>query len=322
MWGPSVKQLAPADIRSLVRQCLTPRRGKDLTAHSHNALTSDALCYAQRYADLFRGFCSGALSSCNVVALKEHWEKTGSDEGRQFECVESPPSPQPPATLGPRRRALFLVGDSNAVHLIPALTRAVRGGMEIVWAARMSCSYLADDDMGNCGGDVTFDQGHAFSSEITRALEANVAEGDVLVVVGVQSSHLAAATLAMHRQLAERVFKPRGATFLLLGSIPQMAQGPWENLPTCHRTPTRCESPYGKYGRHADAKELATHVEGLIFFDLYDFFCEPGRGICGGVIPGTDIIAYQDNVHLTKAGSLYLWPFFCDALVAAGVLFP
>ena len=57
----------------------------------------------------------------------------------------------------------------------------------------------------------------------------------------------------------------------------------------------------------------------MVFFDLFDFFCEPGRGICGGVIPGTDIIAYQDNVHLSKAASLYLWPFFCDVLVAAGV---
>ena len=325
MYGVGGDQQSPADIRSRVRQCLTPRRGKDLTPHTHTALASDALCYAQRYADLLLGLCSGVLSSCNVVALHEHWETFGRYEGRQFACAESPPSPPPPAALGPRSRTLFLVGDSNAVHLVPALTRAVRGVMEIVWVARQSCSYLADDDMSNCGQfyndarHITFDKGHAFSSEITRTLEDHVAEGDVLVVVGVDASHLEAATLAMHRQLVEQVFKPRGATFLLLGSIPQLAQGAWENLPTCHRTPTRCEYPYGKFTQHADAKALAAQVEGMVFFDLFDFFCEPGRGICGGVIPGTDIIAYQDNVHLSKAASLYLWPFFCDVLVAAGV---
>ena len=41
-------------------------------------------------------------------------------------------------------------------------------------------------------------------------------------------------------------------------------------------------------------------------------FCS--GGFCGPLIPGTQTMGYADNSHLTRAGSLYMWPFLCTFL--------
>ena len=61
----------------------------------------DLLCYAQRYPDLFAGFCSKAsiAPDCDWPALRQHWAGAGRAEGRTFACVVAPPLP--PAPPGP-----------------------------------------------------------------------------------------------------------------------------------------------------------------------------------------------------------------------------
>ena len=61
----------------------------------------DLLCYAQRYPDLFAGFCSKASIAldCDWTALRQHWAGSGQAEGRTFACVVAPPLP--PAPPGP-----------------------------------------------------------------------------------------------------------------------------------------------------------------------------------------------------------------------------
>ena len=45
--------------------------------------TAELRCYAERYRDLFDGYCKGSLSQCAWAELQWHWEVSGKKEGRQ-----------------------------------------------------------------------------------------------------------------------------------------------------------------------------------------------------------------------------------------------
>ena len=67
------------------------------------------------------------------------------------------------------------------------------------------------------------------------------------------------------------------------------------------------------------------------YHSLYGLFCDadllPNATIddlaaipCQSTVPGTSLSANQDNSHMNFRGSLYAWPFVCDALEDAGVM--
>jgi len=154
-------------------------------------------------------------------------------------------------------------------------------------------------------------------------LKDNVQEGDVVALISEGRLHLSAATLNLYRWLAETIINPRGATLLLLGSIPRLllqvpalCRSTFWNL-NAH---SRCEQPFAQAqsphieNRPAMANALATSMERVIFLDLFVLFCEPGRGVCGGMVPGTSTLAYADKLHLSRAGSYYLSPYLCPIL--------
>lgn len=238
--------------------------------------------------------------------------------------------------LTPRRknsatnRALFLIGDSNAAHLVPALTRAaLKDQMEFVWVARQSCSFMAEGDMTWCLNDPRLGEeririGLEYSREVTAALESQVQAGDIVALAGFESTHILKLTRKMLRELAARIFEPRGATLLILGSIPKLLNSDaTAEVAACLHHPARCQRPYDYHVSerpfsvvHAmAAKALAAETKAIAWLDLFDLFCElPRRHVCTPFVPGTRILAYVDTMHLSRAGSLYLWPFFCEAL--------
>lgn len=67
-------------------------------------------CYALRYNDLLAAFCARDVATCDFKALQNHWDSTGSAEGRTLECAPGD---------GPSPEAL-------------ALQRAVRAGRGVV----------------------------------------------------------------------------------------------------------------------------------------------------------------------------------------------
>ena len=66
-------------------------------------------CYAQRYSDLLRGYCSGVLAECNLKGLRWHWDHVGSTKGLDRSCTElqlpplsAPPPPHKPLAQPPQ----------------------------------------------------------------------------------------------------------------------------------------------------------------------------------------------------------------------------
>ena len=57
-------------------ECVSDRPGIDLR------------CYALRYPDLLQGFCNSDVDQCDWNPLMQHWEETGTAEGRHFGCDE------------------------------------------------------------------------------------------------------------------------------------------------------------------------------------------------------------------------------------------
>lgn len=78
----------------------------NLNAAFHRlGFSNEVLCYAQRYPDLFEGFCHNDPHQCDWVALQRHWDDAGYKEGRTMGCPLPPdppsPSPQPPPPCPP-----------------------------------------------------------------------------------------------------------------------------------------------------------------------------------------------------------------------------
>jgi len=59
--------------------------------------TAELRCYAERYQDLFDGYCKSSYSTCAWSELRWHWEVSGKKEGRQLACPPSSPKLPPPA---------------------------------------------------------------------------------------------------------------------------------------------------------------------------------------------------------------------------------
>ena len=72
-----------------------------------------------------------------------------------------------------------------------------------------------------------------------------------------------------------------------------------------------------------DAGEaFASTREGVFFFRSFGLFCTSSTsdGICSGVVPGTNEIAYTDTRHISRAGATYLWPHLCAAYREYGMI--
>ena len=127
----------------------------------------------------------------------------------------------------------------------------------------------------------------------------------------------------------------KGAKLLLIGEPPALRDLPQVCIPspTNLNAAEHCESSYGVLYKHEawdeaprnldDAGEaFASTREGVFFFRSFGLFCTSSTsdGICSGVVPGTNEIAYTDTRHISRAGATYLWPHLCAAYREYGMI--
>lgn len=70
----------------LIRQPKTLFEGISTMDSSSDSAAAE--CYANRYDDLHKAYCSGP-SGCNTTSLQNHFEKHGRAEGRLYGCIKT-----------------------------------------------------------------------------------------------------------------------------------------------------------------------------------------------------------------------------------------
>jgi hypothetical protein len=235
---------------------------------------------------------------------------------------------------GSPKNAFFLVGDSHAASLVPGMKAAVQGKLSFHWLAINAgmcwCGYLPFNPA-HCQEPNAFFKERTcrgFNEYSKFQLEDNVRAGDVVAVAHYdhwtglppipKDQVLPIEQYAAHLQELQRMVVGRGASLLLIGDVPMLpAPGP-----QCVPTPfdqsafRKCEVPVAEeVNRHEHQNKVLTILGSqplTYFFNFHNLLCT--SQVCGAFVPGTDILAYRDVMHLTQSGSLYLSPFICAFL--------
>jgi len=209
------------------------------------------------------------------------------------------------------KQVLFLVGNSHTGALSAAVKLAVRGAYQ-VRSLTISSLYLSADQVPALRSDPrqlpnSYPAGYA---AITEALKGLLQPGDILCPVwwkGVSDGTKDAGPLT---ELLESVVVPSGANMLVLGPYPNRALSQaWD------------ETTGFSHGEAMAA--LAEKYPQLHYVDLYRPFCDidDESNACSCVTtPGQVVSAYFNEHHINVAGSIYLWPYICDAMEDGGLL--
>ena len=223
-------------------------------------------------------------------------------------------------------RALFLMGDSHAGHLVPGLTAALAGAASLAWAVRLGeyvpmAGWWTDRAMAN--------------------LEANLQAGDVVMwsqslalyaKLRIRHSSESAGVAARFLARLHGLVRARGASLVLVGD------GPY--FPSCNTDGWKgseqlCQTTWHSGGAQSNALMSAVYgganltqgsLPGVFVFDVPSHVCA-ADGTCSNLVPGPhepgtamDVVAFYDSDHFTLAGSLFLWPHFCRFFQANGLL--
>lgn len=250
---------------------------------------------------------------------REHYNnpcffQTGSLNFGQVDRCLTPPARTSPAT----KRAVFLVGDSHAGALYPAVERAVAGKLSLVMAARRQTQF-ARPGKGDKEGDEA-NQEH-FKNDILRSLRSRMEPGDVLLIMNVEGGqswghqkYVTSGYTWLLDDVLEKTVRAHNASLILAGDNPQL-----------NRAPTMCQSNHALC--HVDTHEqriredrdtaLIELSEGrpdvFAFIQTHLWQVAPGSPAFHGNVPGTTTNAYYDHNHLLSPGTNYLGPYLCDA---------
>ena len=247
------------------------------------------------------------------------------------------------ACLAPRRlsnvsRALFLLGDSHAANYILPLEAATRGrGVELVFAAvGHGCGFNSEafhaiTAMEVARGVSVLPRCLALQRLMVEALQLQLRAGDVVCVSTYSMKFMAgwsgtgprlrAAGVAYDEAFlasVSRFVSSRGASFVMLGDVPQMAPLLAGFGRDCRgdKREQKCLAPLEQLSEVlnvTEAERVYTHLAATLprthFFRAFDLFCVGGN-CSGGHIPGSPTIALFDAWgHFTFEGGLYLSPF-------------
>ena len=133
--------------------------------------------------------------------------------------------------------------------------------------------------------------------------------------------------------LRSNITSPRGAKLLIIGDQPRMPVWTRFDATDARSTclPTRlslggvsaCGVERVKSLRETMPVREATNrlamARDVFTFDTHDLFCGPA-GVCGPFIPGTAVLAYGDDNHLSSDGTQYSAPFWCKFFYTSGLL--
>ena len=100
--------------------------------------------------------------------------------------------------------------------------------------------------------------------------------------------------------------EPRGGRFVVLGDYAQSGElTAWQDL----------EARVVRLVEPLVSSRASSH-----YLSLLRLFCDDESSRCSDVVPGTGVRAFFDEQHLNVAGSIFAWPYLCDAMHSKGLL--
>jgi hypothetical protein len=131
-----------------------------------------------------------------------------------------------------------------------------------------------------------------------------------------------------HVHALHNLTRARGASLIVFQDVHQIARPGPDCWPTLFNpgNPQSCEVKENSW-KYSQALEnamapLASQLPGLFYVDAQTMnspLCDDRTHRCGAFVPGTGILAYYDDNHLTDAGSQYLGPFWCEFFARQGL---
>jgi len=172
-------------------------------------------------------------------------------------------------------------------------------------------------------------------------LAKEMRSGDVLALMHVNERWDQVMVDAMETDFVRGVVAPTGAQLIVFGDWPTFAElDPKRVAAAKSASPSALSNEF--HFEHFNASfPFAMAVDRLLppmikrwpkqahYVPLFRFFCDSGLPTdehgtaprCAPNIPGTELRGYEtDMVHISLAGSFYLWPFLCDAMQDMGIM--
>jgi len=207
-------------------------------------------------------------------------------------------------TVGLKKsRAIYLIGDSHAAHLLHAFQKA--SNLPVFWMSWANTAHFQNP-----------------MQKLEPELKQVLSKDDIVVFnMFLQSAEEAQ---FYHKQLGalHHVTSAVGAKIVLIGDTPMWPKPIQECL--LKVTPGQ-ESPCATSQELLMSNQLARRINmawepmpDIFFFDALEHYCKQGR--CDIFIPGTSTTGFHDFFHMGSDGSRYLAPFVCDFLHRNGLV--
>lgn len=252
---------------------------------------------------------------------------------------------------------MFLLGDSHAGRLKAGMALAVRGRFQLRHFVMLGLGLLSrpeplplsqriegDEFRVNRAVDFpgTTHTTHRLIYQRTLAfLAKEMRSGDVLALMHVNERWDQVMVDAMETDFVRGVVAPTGAQLIVFGDWPTFAElDPKRVAAAKSASPSALSNEF--HFEHFNASfPFAMAVDRLLppmikrwpkqahYVPLFRFFCDSGLPTdehgtaprCAPNIPGTELRGYEtDMVHISLAGSFYLWLFLCDAMQDMGIM--
>jgi hypothetical protein len=276
-------------------------------------------------------------SKCVMPVSGEHeGPLSGDEEDLITECL----TPQRKSPDHPSR-TMFVLGDSHASVMQPALLHAARGTFQIrlLYTDSVGLFPHRTEGVANPGRFVDVYE------HVLMTLRHQITHGDAVVISmwsGNWASELGAISKgtkggvrdressplkSMETDLLRGIVEPANAKLIVFGDWPYFGDKAYFGQPPSGN-PSKTEADMKAQAKlHSEITPMLSHHTSLRYMSLLPLFCDGEtefitlfktnstkslRGRCSWNIPGTSIQAYSDSEHLNTAGSIYMWPYICD----------
>ena len=153
--------------------------------------------------------------------------------------------------------------------------------------------------------------------------DLQVQSGDVVALNTIFDYHMTNAALDWYRTSLLPLLTARGAKLLLFSDVFFLQTHPHgcygSNAWRCHRSHASARAAWPSDHR-VHGQTFAAEFGNVFYLSLGEFFCtgSASNAVCGAHVPGTDVVAYEDEGHLKLIGNVYLSPYLCSAFRGFG----
>jgi hypothetical protein len=225
------------------------------------------------------------------------------------------------STTGVPHDTVFLVGDSYAGSLNAGLSLATRGRYQTRLCFMPTYGFFPVEYMTE--NEDTDSMENVFSplyEHLLSQLAQFMASGDVLVLRLKNSFWTGELAARVEQDFLEGIVAPSGGKMLIVGYW-------WHTDSSCSGTSDCVNASYvSEEEARAIIDPLVSRWNGTAsYISLLSLFCDAdvfpdGSANCTTHIPGTDINAYWSTDHLSDVGSVYAWPYLCEAMEVQGLM--